>query len=135
MSTINMKSVIETNFKQYAGAVLQSRALVDVRDCFKPSARQIFYCMQTDKFTHDKPFKKTLKAVGSAMRVYIHGDSSCTGIIMRSAQPFAMRYPIIEVEGSYGTLLASGSWAAPRYCLTGDAFVSTNKGLIKILVL
>ena len=51
---------------------------------------------------------------------------------MRAGQPFAMRYPLIEVEGSYGTLLASGSWSAPRYCLTGDAFVSTNKGLIKI---
>ena len=115
MSTANMKPVIESSFRQYAGAVLQSRALVDVRDCFKPSARQIFYCMQTDKFTHDKPFKKTLKAVGSAMRVYIHGDSSCTGIIMRSAQPFAMRYPIIEVEGSYGNLMESENYAAPRY--------------------
>lgn len=131
-----MKSVIETNFKQYAGAVLQSRALVDVRDCFKPSARQIFYCMQTDKFTHDKPFKKTLKAVGSAMRVYIHGDSSCTGIIMRSAQPFAMRYPIIEVEGSYGNLMESENYAAPRYtssrlsALAGSLFADINKNVI-----
>lgn len=70
----NLKSIINEAFTQYSGAVLQSRALVDVRDCFKPSARQIFYCMQTDKFTHDKPFKKTLKAVGSAMRIYIHGN-------------------------------------------------------------
>ena len=51
---------------------------------------------------------------------------------MRAGQPFAMRYPIVEVEGSYGNLMESGNWAAPRYCLTGDAFVSTNKGLIKI---
>ena len=65
--------LIEESFTQYSGAVLQSRALVDVRDCVKPSARQIFYCMQTDKFTADKPFRKTLKAVGSAMRMYIHG--------------------------------------------------------------
>ena len=47
--------------------------------------------------------------------MYIHGDASAEGIIMRAGQPFAMRYPLVEVEGSYGTLLASSSWAAPRY--------------------
>lgn len=107
--------IIKESFLQYSGAVLQSRALPDVRDCMKPSARQIFYCLYTDKFIHSKPFQKTLKAIGSAFRMYIHGDSSAEGVIMRAAQPFAMRYPLIEVEGSYGTLLAAGSWAAPRY--------------------
>ena len=111
----DLKPIIEESFTQYSGAVLQSRALVDVRDCLKPSARQIFYCLYTDKFLHSKPFKKTLKAIGSAMRVYIHGDSSCEGIIMRAGQPFAMRYPLIEVEGSYGNLMKSGNWSAPRY--------------------
>lgn len=112
---MDLKPIIEESFIQYSGAVLQSRALVDVRDCVKPSARQIFYCLYTDKFTHDKPFKKTLKCIGSASRMYIHGDSSCEGVIMRSAQPFAMRYPLVEVEGSYGNLIESGNWAAPRY--------------------
>ena len=111
----NLKPIIEDSFQQYAGAVLQSRALVDVRDCLKPSARQIFYCLYTDKFLHSKPFKKTLKGIGSAMRMYIHGDSSCEGVIMRAGQPFAMRYPLIEVEGSYGNLMESGNWSAPRY--------------------
>lgn len=111
----NLKPIIEESFGQYSGAVLQSRALVDVRDCIKPSARQIFYCMETDKFTHDKPFRKTLKAIGSAMRMYIHGDSSCEGVIMRAGQPFAFRYPLVEVEGSYGNLMESGNWSAPRY--------------------
>ena len=72
----NIKNVIENSFVNYAGAVLQSRALVDVRDILKPSARQIFYCLFTDKFISSKPFKKTLKGIGSAMRMYIHGDSS-----------------------------------------------------------
>lgn len=111
----NLKPIIENSFTAYAGAVLQSRALVDARDCLKPSARQIFYCLETDKFTHDKPFKKTLKAIGSAMRMYIHGDSSCEGVIMRAGQPFSMRYPLIEVEGSYGNLMESSNWAAARY--------------------
>ena len=112
---MNLTPIIKESFTQYAGAVLQSRALPDVRDMLKPSARQIFYCLYTDKFTHNKPFKKTLKAIGSAMRMYIHGDSSCEGILMRSSQDFAMRYPYIEVEGSNGDPVLSGNWSAPRY--------------------
>lgn len=112
---MKLTPVIKDSFLQFSGAVLQSRALMDARDCIKPSARQIFYCLYTDKFIHSKPFQKTLKAIGSAFRMYIHGDASCEGVIMRAGQPFAMRYPLIEVEGSYGTLLSAGSWAAPRY--------------------
>lgn len=115
MQNKNLTSVISESFKQYSAAVLQSRALVDSRDFLKPSTRQIFYCLHTDKFVHFKPFKKTLKGVGAAMRLYIHGDSSCVGIMMRAGQPFAMRYPLIEIEGSYGTLSESGNYAAPRY--------------------
>lgn len=122
----NLKEIIEENFRQYAGAVLQSRALVDVRDCLKPSARQIFYCLYTDKFTADKPFKKTLKAIGSASRMYIHGDSSAVGIIMRAGQPFAYRYPLIDVEGSYGNLMESGNWASQRYTSSKLSKISTH---------
>ena len=111
----NLTPIIKDSFLQFSGAVLQSRALSDARDNLKPSVRQILYCMYTDKFTYNKPFKKTLKAVGSAFRVYIHGDSSAVGIIMRAAQPYAYRYPLVEVEGSYGTLIAANSYAAPRY--------------------
>ena len=112
---MELNKIVEESFAQYSGAVLQSRALVDVRDCLKPSARQIFYCLYTDKFLPSKPFKKTLKAIGSVARMYIHGDSSAEGVIMRAGQPFAMRYPLIEVEGSEGSLIAPQSWAAPRY--------------------
>lgn len=107
--------IIKESFLQFSGAVLQSRALPDARDNLKPSARQIFYCLYTDKFVHEKPFQKTLKAIGSAFRMYIHGDSSAEGIIMRAGQSFAMRYPLVEVEGSSGTLIAPNSWSAPRY--------------------
>lgn len=134
----DLTPIIEQAFTQYAGAVLQSRALVDVRDGLKPSARQIFYCLYTDKFTQNKPFKKTLKAIGSASRMYIHGDSSAEGIIMRAGQPFAMRYPLIEIEGSFGNLMDSGNWAAPRYTsarltnFSEQLFNSINKNTIKI---
>ena len=132
----NLTQVINDSFIQFSGAVLQSRALMDVRDCIKPSARQVFYCMYTDKFIHSKPFQKTLKAIGSAFRIYIHGDSSVEGIIMRAGQPFAYRYPLVEVEGSYGTLIESGSWSAPRYTgarlspLTEYLFKDLNKDTI-----
>lgn len=110
--------IVEESFIQYGGAVLQSRALVDVRDCIKPSARQIFYCLYTDKFTYNKPFKKTLKAVGSGSRMYIHGDSSLVGILMRAAQPFSLRYPLVTVKGNKGSLIKSGNWANQRYTET-----------------
>ena len=100
-----MDNIIKNSFTQYGSAVLQSRALVDVRDCLKPSARQIFYCMDKYKYTAAKPFQKTMAAIGDAMKhFYIHGDSSCEGIIMRAGQPFAMRYPLVEVKGNGGTL-------------------------------
>ena len=111
-----LKPIIEQSMTQYAGAVLQSRALVDVRDCLKPSARQIFYCMHKYKYTADKPFQPTAAAMGDALKhFYIHGDSSCVGIIMRAGESFAMRYPLIDVRGNAGMLYASGSWAAERY--------------------
>lgn len=132
-----MKQIVEESFSQYAAAVLQNRALVDARDCIKPSARQIFYCMYTDNFVHNKPFQKTLKAIGSAMRVYIHGDSSCEGVIMRAGQPFSMRYPLVEIEGSYGNLMESGNHAAPRYTasrlseLSNHLFTDLKKDVIE----
>lgn len=132
----NLTPIIKDAFLQFSGAVLQSRALPDAKDLLKPSARQIFYCLYTDKFVHEKPFQKTLKAIGSCFRLYIHGDASAEGVIMRAGQPFAMRYPLIDVEGSYGTLLSSGSWAAPRYsgarlsALANYLFADINKNTI-----
>lgn len=68
-----LTDVIKESFLQFSGAVLQSRALPDSADNLKPSARQIFYCLYTDGFVHEKPFQKTLKAIGSCFRLYIHG--------------------------------------------------------------
>ena len=111
-----MTQVVKDSFTQYAAAVIQSRALVDARDGLKPSARQIFYCMHKYKYTADKPFQPTAAAMGDALKhFYIHGDSSCVGIIMRAGESFAMRYPLIDVRGNAGMLYASGSWAAERY--------------------
>ena len=135
---MDLTSVIKEGFATYAGAVLQSRALVDVRDCLKPSARQIFYSMHLNKLVHSKPFKKTNNAVGLAMvDFYIHGDSSAEGVIMRGSQEFAMRYPLVDVEGNNGNLMSSGNWAAARYtssrlsALAATLFEDIEKETIK----
>lgn len=106
---------IKENFTNYAGAVIQNRAIPEVVDGLKPGARQILYCMYTDKFVHGKPYQKTLKAIGSAARIFWHGDASCLWVIMRNAQPFATRYPLVEVEGNMGNLQERANYAAPRY--------------------
>lgn len=115
----NLTPIIKESFTQYAGAVLQSRALVDVRDCIKPSARQIFYSMWRNKYIHSKPYEKTNAPIGDCMKeFYIHGNTSALGIMMRAAQPFSMRIPLCEVKGNSGTLICSGNWAADRYTST-----------------
>ena len=116
---VNLTPIIEESFIQYAAAVTQSRALVDVRDCIKPSARQIFYSMLRNKYTWDKPHEKTLAPAGDAGKeFYIHGDASLVGIMMRASQKFSMRYPLCDCKGNSGTMVASGNFAAPRYTST-----------------
>lgn len=133
----NLKPIIEQSFSQYSAAVIQSRALIDARDGLKPSARQIFYSMLLHKLTSNNAYKKTANAVGMAMAdFYIHGDSSCEGIIMRAGQPFAMRYPLVDVKGNAGSLIESGNWAAMRYTesrlskLSGVLFEDIDKNTI-----
>ena len=132
-----LKDNINDSFVRYAGAVIQSRALVDVRDGLKPSARQIFYSMLLHKLTSNNSYKKTANAVGMAMAdFYIHGDASCTGIIMRAGQNFALRYPLTDIKGNAGSLIESGNYAAPRYTesrlskLSGILFEDIDKDTI-----
>lgn len=111
-----LKPIIEQSFSQYGAAVLQSRALVDVRDFLKPSERQIFYSMKQHKLTSKNPRKKTATSIGLAMAdFYIHGDASCESVIMHNAQDFHMRYPLVDTKGDFGSLLQAGKWAANRY--------------------
>ena len=112
MSTVN---IIEDYFSGYAAAVAQSRALIDVRDGLKPSMRKGLYANYTDKFVAPKKTAKFLKLIGSASRFCWHGDASTYGMLIRAAKPFAMRYPLYDTQGSYGTLMSSDSHAAPRY--------------------
>lgn len=133
----NLTQTIKDSFIQYSGAVIQSRALVDVRDALKPSTRQILYTMYKYGYNSNKPYHKTAAIVGETLKhFYIHGDSSSEGIIMRNSQAFSMRYPFVSVKGNNGTQIESGNWAAPRYTesrLTklGDCvFADINKNTV-----
>ncbi len=113
---ISLLKAVEDSFSTYAAMTIQERAIVDVRDCIKPAARQCMYAQLLDKITYKKPFKKSNKSVASALdHFYIHGDSSCYALLTRMAKNFAMRYPLEDFDGSYGTISSGNSEAASRY--------------------
>lgn len=113
---VNLTQTLESNFARYAGMVIQDRAIVDVRDGLKPAARQLAYAQYIDKLTCDKPFKKATKSVASGMsHFYVHGDASAYSTLIRMGKPFAMRYPLEDVQGSYGNQMENDNEAASRY--------------------
>lgn len=116
LKKVNLTKTLEDNFARYAGMVIQDRAIVDVRDGFKPAARQLAYAQYIDKLTYDKPFKKATKSVASGMsHFYVHGDASAYSTLIRMGKPFAMRYPLEAVQGSYGNQMENDNEAASRY--------------------
>ncbi len=113
----NMEEVVTENFERYAGNVILDRAICDVRDMLKPSARMLIYSQKhITKNTHKKPFIKSARVVGDCLgHLYEHGDASCYGAYIRMAKPYAMRYPLEECQGSYGTMLNNSDEASMRY--------------------
>ena len=111
----NLDEVVYDSFYTYAGMVIADRAIVDVRDCLKPSPRVLLYNQYLNKNFSNKPFIKSASIVGDALKTfYYHGDSACYDMYCRMAAPYAMRYPLNNFHGNYGTL-EEGSPAAMRY--------------------
>ena len=95
---------IKSSFLEYAMSVIVARALPDARDGFKPVHRRIIYGMNAMGMQPDKPFKKSARIVGDVMGKYHpHGDSSIYDAMARLAQDFAMRYPLVDGHGNYGS--------------------------------
>ena len=110
-----MEKEVKTSFIQYAMSVIVSRALPDVRDGLKPVHRRIIYAMYEDKITHDKAFYKSATTVGNVLgRYHPHGDSAVYESMVRLAQPFSLRYPLIEGHGNFGNIDGDKA-AAYRY--------------------
>ena len=96
---------MKTSYIEYAMSVIVGRALPDVRDGLKPVHRRILYAMYEDNLTHDRPFRKCATAVGDVLgRYHPHGDASVYDALVRLAQDFPMRYPLIDGHGNFGSV-------------------------------
>ncbi len=106
---------MKDSYMAYAMSVIVGRALPDVRDGFKPVHRRILYAMYEDGLTKDKPFRKCATAVGDVLgRYHPHGDGSVYGALVRMAQDFSLRYPLIDGHGNFGSVDGDPA-AAYRY--------------------
>ena len=111
----SIESRVPEAFLEYSMSVIVSRALPDIRDGMKPGQRRVMYAMYEDHLTSDKPFRKSATTVGNVLgRYHPHGDQSVYGTMVRMAQPFSLRYPLVDGHGNFGNVDGDGA-AAYRY--------------------
>ena len=112
---VEMEKEVKKSFIEYSMSVIAARALPDVRDGMKPGQRRIMYAMYEDHLTNDKPFRKSATTVGNVLgRYHPHGDAAVYGTMVRMAQDFSLRYPLVEGHGNFGSVDGDGA-AAYRY--------------------
>ncbi len=102
---VDLDREMRKSYIDYAMSVIAGRALPDVRDGLKPVHRRILYAMFEDNLTSDKPYRKCATAVGNVLgRYHPHGDASVYDALVRMAQPFSLRYPLIDGHGNFGSI-------------------------------
>ena len=102
---VMLEEEMRRSYLDYAMSVIVSRALPDARDGLKPVHRRILYGMNESGFTHDKPYRKSARIVGEVMGKYHpHGDSAIYDALVRMAQPFSLRVPLIDGQGNFGSI-------------------------------
>lgn len=102
---IRIEDEIKSAYMDYAMSVIVARALPDVRDGLKPVHRRVLYAMYEDHLTYDKPHRKSATTVGDVLgRYHPHGDSAVYDTLVRMAQPFSLRYPLIDGHGNFGNI-------------------------------
>jgi len=112
---INLEDEMRQSFLDYAMSVIVSRALPDVRDGLKPVHRRILYAMHEQNYDFNRPYRKSARVVGEVMGKYHpHGDSAIYDSMVRMAQPFSMRYMLIDGQGNFGSVDGDPA-AAMRY--------------------
>ena len=115
MNRADLCNELSNNFLGYAEAVNSDRAIPDAKSGLKPVAKRIMWIMYDTGFTSSKPHKKCAKTVGEVMgRVHPHGDSSIYEAMVRLAQPWVLRYPLVDFHGNWGSIAGDGP-AASRY--------------------
>ena len=101
---VALQDEMERSFLDYAMSVIMSRALPDVRDGLKPVHRRIIWDMEEQGFRPDRPFVKSARVTGDTMAKYHpHGDGAIYDALVRMAQPFSLRHPLIDFHGNYGS--------------------------------
>ena len=115
IAPITIEEEMKASYLDYAMSVIVSRALPDVRDGLKPVHRRILYSMHENGYEHNKPFRKSARIVGDVMGKYHpHGDSAIYDALVRMAQDFSMRAPLVDGQGNFGSMDGDGA-AAMRY--------------------
>lgn len=113
--TISLEEEMKQSYLDYAMSVIVSRALPDVRDGLKPVHRRILYAMREGGYSSDKPYKKSARIVGDVMGKYHpHGDSAIYDAMVRMAQDWSLRLPLIDGQGNFGSMDGDAP-AAMRY--------------------
>ncbi|MDO8730274.1 MAG: DNA gyrase subunit A [Candidatus Omnitrophota bacterium] len=129
---IAIEQEMKDSYISYAMSVIVGRALPDARDGLKPVQRRILYTMLELGLDAGKPYKKSARIVGDCLgRYHPHGDTAVYDALVRMAQDFSVRYPLVDGQGNFGSV-DGDSAAAMRYCVTGDTLVVTDKGLVPI---
>jgi DNA gyrase subunit A len=129
---VPVEEEMKRSYLDYAMSVIIARALPDVRDGLKPVQRRILYVMRELGLTPDSQHTKSAKVCGETTANYHpHGQEVVYPTLVRMAQDFNMRYPLVDGQGNFGSVDGDPP-AAMRYCLTGDALVRTAEGLIPI---
>src|SRR5581483_5765696 len=135
LGTVKTVSIVEEMtgaYLDYSMSVIVSRALPDVRDGLKPVHRRVLYAMDQMGLQSTKAFRKCAGTVGEVLKSYHpHGDVAVYDSLVRMAQPWSMRYPLVLGQGNFGSQ-DDDPPAAMRYCVTGDTLVVTDKGLVPI---
>src|SRR5947209_2094148 len=129
---VNIEEEMRRSYLDYAMSVIIGRALPDVRDGFKPVHRRVLWAMHELGNAYNKSYKKSARIVGDVIGKYHpHGDSAVYDTIVRLAQDFSMRYPLVDGQGNFGSVDGDAA-AAMRYCVTGETLVVTQQGLMPI---
>src|SRR2546428_2606784 len=123
---------MRASYIDYSMSVIVSRALPDVRDGLKPSQRRILVAMNDLNLAPGRPYRKSAKVAGDTSGNYHpHGEQVIYPTIVRMAQDFNSRYPLVQGQGNLGSVDGDPP-AAMRYCVSGDTLIVTEKGLIRI---
>ena len=126
MKEVNISSEMRDDFLSYSMSVIIDRALPDVKDGMKPVHRRVLWAMYDAGFTPDKPHVKSANIVGEVMGKYHpHGDTAIYDTMVRMAQPFSYRYPLVDGHGNFGSLDGDGA-AAMRYTEARMSKISTE---------